>query len=81
MEQNFNPGLALIGLSGTGPRVKIALQALLTCFVLRDILCKGPKFEIILKFSMENTLNSGKKKENTVLSRQNITFYFSDVYN
>ena len=37
------------------------LQALLTCFVMRDILCKGPKFEIILKFSMENTLNSGEK--------------------
>ena len=30
---------------------------------------------------MENTLNSGEKKENTVLSTQNITFYFSDVYN
>ena len=39
------------------------LPALLTCFVMymRDILCNGPKFEIILKFSMENTLNSRKK--------------------
>ena len=34
------------------------LQALLTCFVMRNILCNGPKFEIIFKFSMENTLNS-----------------------
>ena len=79
MEQNFNPGLALIGFQEPGPGS--TLQALMACFVMRDILCKGPKFEIILKFSMENTLNSGKKKENTVLSRQNITFYFSDVYN
>ena len=31
------------------------LPALLTCFVMRDILRNGPKFEIILKFSMENT--------------------------
>ena len=29
------------------------LPALLTCFVMRDILCNGPKFEILLKFSME----------------------------
>ena len=28
------------------------LPALLTCFVMRDILYNGPKFEIILKFSM-----------------------------
>ena len=31
------------------------LPALLTCFVMHDILCNGPKFEIMLKFSMENT--------------------------
>ena len=36
------------------------LPALLTCFVMRDILCNDPKFEIILKFSMEKTLNSLK---------------------
>ena len=46
------------------------LPVLLTRFVMRDILCDGPKF-----FSMENTLNSRKK------GRQNITFYFSDGYN
>ena len=51
------------------------LPVLLTRFVMRDSLCNGPKFEIILKFSMENTLNSRKK------GRQNITFYFSDGYN
>ena len=56
------------------------LPALLTCFVMRDILCNGPRFEIILKFSMENTLNSGKKRE-YYHRRQKITFYFSDVYN
>ena len=32
------------------------LPALLTCFVMRHILCNGPRFEIILKFFMENTL-------------------------
>ena len=38
------------------------LPALLTCFVMRDILCNGRRFEIlILKFSIENTLNSRKK--------------------
>ena len=56
------------------------LPALLTCFVMRDILCNGPKFEIILKFSMENTLNS-RKKGKYYHRRQKITFYFSDGYN
>ena len=27
------------------------LPALLTCFVMRDSLCNGPRFEIISKFS------------------------------
>ena len=31
------------------------LPALLACFVMHDILCNGPKFEIILKFSVQNT--------------------------
>ena len=53
---------------------------LLTCFVMRDILCNGPKFEIIWKFSTENTLNS-RKKGKCYHRRQKITFYFSDVYN
>ena len=39
------------------------LSVLLTCFVMRDILCNGPKFEIILKFSMEKTLDSLKKRK------------------
>ena len=51
------------------------LQALLTCFVMRVILCNGPKFETVLKFSMENTLNS-RKKEKYYHRRQNITFLF-----
>ena len=55
------------------------LPALLTCFVMRDILCYGLKFEIILKFSMENTLNS-RKKGKYYHRRQKITFYSSDVY-
>ena len=33
------------------------LPAFLTCFVMRDILCNGLKFELILKFSMKNTSN------------------------
>ena len=56
------------------------LPALLTCFVMRDILCNGPRFEIILKFSMENTLNS-RKKGKYYHRIQKITFYFSDAYN
>ena len=47
------------------------LPALLTCFVVRDILCNGPKFEIILKFSMEKTLNSRKKEENIIIVDRN----------
>ena len=37
------------------------LQALLTCYVMRDIFCNGSKFEIMLKLSMENTSNSRRK--------------------
>ena len=51
------------------------LPALLTCSIIRDILCNGPKFEIIWKFAMEKTLNSRNHR------RQKLTFYFSDVYN
>ena len=47
------------------------LTALLTCFVMRDLLCNGPKFEIILKFSMEKTLNSLKKRENIIIVDRN----------
>ena len=46
---------------------------------MHDILCNGPRFEIILKFSKENTLNSRKKGKYN--HRQKIIFYFSDVYN
>ena len=42
------------------------LQALLTCFVMREILRNSPKFEIILKFSMENALSS-QKRENIII--------------
>ena len=44
------------------------LPALLTCFVMRGILRNGPKFETILKFSIENTLNS-RKPGKTLSSR------------
>ena len=54
------------------------LPALLTCFVVRGIFCNGPKFEIILKFSLENTLNS-RKKGKYYHRRQKITLHFSDV--
>ena len=42
---------------------------------MRDILCNGPRFEIIVQFSMENTLNS-RKKGKYYHRRQKITFYF-----
>ena len=38
------------------------LPALLTCFVMRDSLCNGPRFEIISKFSTENSLNSSARE-------------------
>ena len=45
------------------------LPALLTCFVMRDILCNGPRFEIILKFSMETRFH--EKRENiTIVDRE-----------
>ena len=34
------------------------LPALVTCFIMHDILCNGTRFEVILQFSMESTLNS-----------------------
>ena len=43
------------------------LPALLTCFFMRDILCNGPRLEIILKFSMENTLIHEKKKRANII--------------
>ena len=49
------------------------LPALLTCFVMRDILCNGLKFELILKFSMGNTLNS-RKRENIIIVDRNQMF-------
>ena len=46
------------------------LPALLTCFVTRDIFCNGQKFEITLKFSVENTLNSQKREIIIVVDRK-----------
>ena len=37
------------------------LLALLTCFVMRDILCNGPRFEIILKFTKKQKFKFTKK--------------------
>ena len=51
------------------------LPALLTCFVMSDIPCNGLKFEIILMFFMENTLNSQEKKGKYYRHRQKITFF------
>ena len=54
LQANFTGGVILS--SGS------TLPALLTCFDMRDIFCNGQKFEITLKFSVENTLNSQKRK-------------------
>ena len=51
------------------------LPALLTCFVMRDILCYGLKFEIILKFSMENTLNSRKRENIIIVDRKQLSIF------
>ena len=50
-------------------------QVLLSCFVMRDILCNGPKFEIILKFSMENTF-SMENRENIIIIDRKQLFIF-----
>ena len=55
------------------------LPALLTCFVMRDSLCNGPKFEENTK-TQKNTLNS-QKKGKYYHHRQNTPFYFPNVYN
>ena len=52
------------------------LAASLTCFIMRDILCNGPRFEIILKFSMENTLNSRKKRKILSVYIENNFWFF-----
>ena len=52
------------------------LAAFLTCFIMRDILCNGPRFEIILKFSMENTLNSRKKRKILSVYTENNFWFF-----
>ena len=72
LQANFK-GRVILSPGSTSP-------ALLTFFVMWDILCKGPRFEIILKFSMENMLNSQKNRK-YYHCRQKITFYFSDDYN
>ena len=56
------------------------LAAFLTRFIMRDILCNGPRFEIILKFSMENTLIHEKNRK-FYQCIQKIIFGFSVVYN
>ena len=56
------------------------LSAFLTCFIIRYIICNDPRFKIILKFSIENTLiheKNGKLHQ----CRQKIIFCFSDVDN
>ena len=67
LQANFTGSVTL----SPGP----TLPALLTCFVMCDILCNGLKFEIILIFFMENTLNSQKKKGKYYRRRQKITFF------
>ena len=71
LQANFTGSVTL----SPGP----TLPALLTCFVMCDILCNGLKFEIILIFFLENTLNSQKKKGKYYRRRQKITFFPPDV--
>ena len=56
------------------------LPALLTCFVMRDILCNVHDFKQNLKFSMENTLKS-RKNGYMLSSYTESTLCCSDVYN
>ena len=46
---------------------------------MRDILCNVPKFEVTLQFSLENTLNSQKRK--ILSSRTENTFSFQKLEN
>ena len=73
LQANFSARVTLSPLS--------TLQALLTGFVMRDILCNSPIFEIILKFefSVENTFNS-QKRGKYYRRRKKITCYFSDAF-
>ena len=48
----------------------VNLQALLMCFVMHDILCNGPKFEVLYGKHIKFT----KKKGKYYCRRQNITF-------
>ena len=44
------------------------LPALLTCFVMRDILCNGRRFEILmLKFSTGKLVKFTKERENFII--------------
>ena len=43
---------------------------------MRDILCNGPKFEIIVKFCMENSLNSRTKGENIIIVDREYLLFF-----
>ena len=56
------------------------LPTLLTCFVMCDILCNGPRFENNLEVLYGKHVKFKKKKGSYYHRRQNITFYFSDVY-
>ena len=50
--------LALVYKQVTLAITRVNFTSFATCFVMRYILCNGQRFEIILQFSMENTLNS-----------------------
>ena len=50
----------------SGLRANFTGRGMPTCFVMRDILCNGPRFKMIMKFSMENALNS-RKRENIII--------------
>ena len=41
----------------------------------RDILCNGPKFKLILRFSMDNTLNSRKKGNGIIVDRKQLFIF------
>ena len=84
----FSHKLALVYKQISQCRVTLSpgstLSALPTCFVMREILCNGRKFEIISEVLYRKHVEFTKKKKKKgkyYHRRQNITFYFSDVYN
>ena len=60
------------------PYTRVNFTSIVDVFIMRDILYNGPKFEITLKFSIENTFNSRKKENILSLWTENNFFIFQD---